>query len=509
MPMRRENVAAALRYLQDKADLRGRLQRATSLDPQEQDLADIAVETGASLVPGVGPALAARDFERARRANDEAGMAMAAAGAIPGGKLAKLLKGFDPTRLELDVYHGTPHRFPATEANPLGEFDASKIGTGEGAQAYGHGIYLAEAPGTAEIYKRALAEDVVAVDGNRIAAKRSVDARRDPESIAVNALISAQSGQVDDPFATAMQRLGGKYGPRNEYDAKAIEVIRNWRNKGAKIEEGGVMYKADLPDEMIDRMLDWDKPLSKDAPQAIKDAFNKLAQTYPDLKEKLFAAYREGQPGSHYYSLLNDYAKTGDLVKNQTFASDAMRQAGIPGIKYLDAGSRGQGGTGTRNFVVFPGEEKKVRILERDGQKAPPQKIAQALEAASSKTVKAEPQPFGVQGYLNDDLRRVKQNFFSQYGVEENKQFSKDYEVVELAKLKPSENINESKIQSLMKTMREEGNARDNPIPPIIVDSEGNILDGHHRYEAAKRLGAKYVPIVELFDKRKGPVFSE
>jgi hypothetical protein len=43
-----------------------------------------------------------------------------------------------------------------------------------------------------------------------------------------------------------------------------------------------------------------------------------------------------------------------------------MRQLGIPGIKYLDAGSRGQGGTGTRNFVVFPGEEKKVKILKRE-----------------------------------------------------------------------------------------------------------------------------------------------
>ena len=98
MPMRREQVAAALKYLGDKANLRQRFERATSLDPQEQDLADIAVETGASLVPGVGPALAARDFERARRADDEAGMAMAAAGAIPGGKLAGLLKRYDPTR---------------------------------------------------------------------------------------------------------------------------------------------------------------------------------------------------------------------------------------------------------------------------------------------------------------------------------------------------------------------------------------------------------------------------
>ena len=51
MPLRREDVAAALKYLQDKADLRGRFERATSLDPQEQDLADIAVETGASIIP--------------------------------------------------------------------------------------------------------------------------------------------------------------------------------------------------------------------------------------------------------------------------------------------------------------------------------------------------------------------------------------------------------------------------------------------------------------------------
>ena len=356
MPMRREQVAAALRYLGDKADLRRRAERMVSLDPQEQDLADIAVETGASFVPGVGQALAARDVERARRANDPAGMAMAAAGAIPGGKLAKLLKGFDPTRLELDVYHGTPHRFPATEANALGEFDASKIGTGEGAQAYGHGIYLAEAPGTAEIYKRALAEDVVAVDGNRIAAKRSVDARRDPESIAVNALISAQSGQVDDPFATAMQRLGGKYGPRNEYDAKAIEVIRNWRNKGAKIEEGGVMYKADLPDEMIDRMLDWDKPLSEQ-PAAVREAIETRVR-HSNSSRKFLST---NPTGEQLYDMFSD---RGDH-RNPIEAAAAFKEAGIPGIKFQDAGSRGRGGSGTRNFVVFPGEEKKVRILER------------------------------------------------------------------------------------------------------------------------------------------------
>lgn len=43
------------------------------------------------------------------------------------------------------VWHGSPHKFD--------KFDSSKIGTGEGAQAYGHGLYLAEAPDVAKGYR--------------------------------------------------------------------------------------------------------------------------------------------------------------------------------------------------------------------------------------------------------------------------------------------------------------------------------------------------------------------
>ena len=69
----REQIAAALKYIGDKADLRKRYERMTSLDPQpDTDLADVAVETVGGFVPGVGQALAARDVERARRANDPA-----------------------------------------------------------------------------------------------------------------------------------------------------------------------------------------------------------------------------------------------------------------------------------------------------------------------------------------------------------------------------------------------------------------------------------------------------
>jgi len=104
MPVRREQVAAALKYLGDKADVKRRYERLTSLDqPQDSDAIDMALEMGGSLVPGVGPALAARDFERARRADDPAGMAMAGASALPLGKLVGALKGYDPTMQKIFI----------------------------------------------------------------------------------------------------------------------------------------------------------------------------------------------------------------------------------------------------------------------------------------------------------------------------------------------------------------------------------------------------------------------
>ena len=82
--MRREQVAAALRYLQQKADLRRRVESATSLDqPTDQDAADVAVDIAAGFVPGIGQAQAARDFERSRRQGDRLGQLLAGVGMIP------------------------------------------------------------------------------------------------------------------------------------------------------------------------------------------------------------------------------------------------------------------------------------------------------------------------------------------------------------------------------------------------------------------------------------------
>jgi hypothetical protein len=62
--------------------------------------------------------------------------------------------------------------------------------------------------------------------------------------------------------------------------------------------------------------------------------------------------------GSGMYGLLA--AMRGGEDQASTF----LRGQGIPGIRYLDGGSRGAG-QGTRNFVVF--DDQLPKILERNG----------------------------------------------------------------------------------------------------------------------------------------------
>jgi hypothetical protein len=55
-----------------------------------------------------------------------------------------------PVESKIVAYHGSPHDFE--------KFNSDKIGTGEGAQAYGHGLYFAENPTIARSYANGLAK---------------------------------------------------------------------------------------------------------------------------------------------------------------------------------------------------------------------------------------------------------------------------------------------------------------------------------------------------------------
>ncbi len=152
---------------------------------------------------------------------------------------------------------------------------------------------------------------------------------------------------------------------------------------------------------MVNRMLDYDKPLSEQ-PKNVQEVLAKLGDPQEKLDaydNALLKALFEDAPdpgatprnplGSEIINKLeNQYGRAG--------ASEYLKSLGVPGIRYLDAGSRGQGGSGTRNFVVFPGEEKKVSILERDGKK-----LANALKATAAQKQDVEVNLYPVRNQPN------------------------------------------------------------------------------------------------------------
>lgn len=279
--------------------------------------------------------------------------AIAGGGVVPGMDLAAT------------VWHGSPHKFPPTPNNPLGEFDFSKIGTGEGAQAYGHGGYLGGARATGEQYQKALAGKDQGMAG-QIAANALRG--RTPES-AIDALSLNLVGVT--PEARAMTQ-------------QAIDLIKQGDANQ------GYLYKVDLPDEAIARMLDWDKPLSQQ-PESVRAALTPEAlglqyQQLPNGNHAFVNAQgtrvgnmqKGGTSDSFRTNWLDSVANSGlsgrevyQSINDGMFGADkaaaALRQAGIPGIRYLDGGSR-SAGQGSSNYVVFPGNENMLRILERNGQ---------------------------------------------------------------------------------------------------------------------------------------------
>ncbi len=245
----------------------------------------------------------------------------------------------------LTVFHGSPHKFS--------KFDASKIGTGEGAQAYGHGIYLAESPAVADSYRSALSSSRTKFDGKPLSALNMLE--RDAADY-----VTTYGGKQQ-----ALDVLNSKLNAASKFDD--LDYLAKVRDRliNANVSvEKGAFYKADLPDEEIAKMLDWDKPLSQQSRAIQKFALENSKPLAKLVKFQQANKLNENPPKSIYD--LSGGELMRELGSPQEVAQK-LRDSGIPGVRYLDQGSRGAN-KGTSNFVVFPGEESKVRIMEINGK---------------------------------------------------------------------------------------------------------------------------------------------
>ena len=254
------------------------------------------------------------------------------------------------------VYHGSPHKFD--------KFDSSKIGTGEGAQAYGHGLYFAENPAVALDYRQRLSKPQMTVEEKY----RAYDPTQSQDIFeqAAGRLLAKHTGKVDAAIAEAKTFVD------HPDTANVIKKLEGMRTAKVSIKPGteGSMYRVDLPDTQIAKMLDWDKPLSEQ-PESVRKAMESsglLDAARQAVKDRFTSAKSiEALTGADIEGILRSYAKDAKrgtwfdmgVSGNKELASSRLKEMGIPGIKYLDQGSRA-GGKGTYNFVVFDDQIPKI-----------------------------------------------------------------------------------------------------------------------------------------------------
>ena len=319
--------------------------------------------------------------------------------------------------LRMVAWHGSPHTFD--------KFDISKIGTGEGAQAYGHGLYFTDKEAVAQHYKDALERRVpvtLKINGTELTEANSLSDYRDAfgesaegyDTQYFRAMIEAIENDKLDDVKIIDRKL----------HAHVQDLLRN--NNVEVIKPRGAKYRVDLKPEQDEYLL-WDKPFSQQSEKVQKALMNKVVyssdiRTYKESQEELdyldkhgkldtpewdkhverlrelrkeyplteiFAEDKEGD--EIYEAIANDedsdkreawveqrdwlirnkgashpetLAHLADNPRADKLASEKLKSLGIRGIKYLDGTSRGKG-EGSYNYVIFDDADVEIQEVLR------------------------------------------------------------------------------------------------------------------------------------------------
>jgi hypothetical protein len=202
-----------------------------------------------------------------------------------------------------------------------------KIGTGEGAQAYGHGLYFAENEGIARGYRDALA-------GTKVPSG-------DPVSNAWDMIhrLGGNDPQTREMIRQSFVDMAGDANPKTaEFARQSVEAIDSGAVDAFKAP--GSMYEVNINADP-EAFLDWDKPF------ASADDLERFAARFdsvdPEMRRRIedygYVRQQQGGPMPDGNDLLREvFGGVGE--KASVRATEMMREAGIPGIRFLDAGSR-------------------------------------------------------------------------------------------------------------------------------------------------------------------------
>lgn len=271
-------------------------------------------------------------------------------GAINKVSLGILRGNVKPTRLKDGVlyqsaYHGSPHLFDT--------FSTDFIGSGEGAQAHGWGLYFAQDKKVAENYRRKLTgqkfiedfekkfelrdnidyEDLIYEiheEGRQIDPKyqRVIDAVQKESRFGFDGFRQGLMAYLNDPIAF-------------EYSEPVDKALAQY---------DGRLFELDIPEtkNMLDEQLPFDKQ-----PPEVQDGIRKLLV---DQEGEAAADIDMSRvTGKRMLKYLEDVARYSGERNPQKWAALKLNEYGIKGISY-------DGKRDGRCFVVF--DDKAVKIME-------------------------------------------------------------------------------------------------------------------------------------------------
>lgn len=245
-----------------------------------------------------------------------------------------------PASFSIFAFHGTPHK--------VDEFSTEQIGTGEGAQAYGYGLYFAESRETGEAYRKQLSSQ------SRFLPRWLLDGKSSKEA-GVPDIIFLENIGIDGEIGKEKQRLesrirSAKKNPDLWTDADQVikeaeegliwlEENQDAAERVSYDERQGSLYSVELNVEQ-DELLDWDKP-SKKQSKLIRKSLDKMLSKTTGVsfsKQNRLRTLKRNlstHDGGSLYNTFVDYLG-GDAQQ----ASSDLAAAGIKGIRYLDGASR-------------------------------------------------------------------------------------------------------------------------------------------------------------------------
>ena len=277
----------------------------------------------------------------------------------------------------IEAWHGSPHDFD--------RFDISKIGTGEGAQAYGHGLYFAENQGVARSYQ---------LMGDATINGRPFD-MNNPVHKAVSMIdeFGSREAAIRESVGRIAHDPGDFYG----------DVLNHLESGRAlpELDTAGKMYKVRITADK-EQMLDLDQPLNQQTLQVQEAVKRAMGIDYHGN----FDAAKSARLWQEFQGADGKTAvRQGFIASDDRLVAQRLADAGIPGLKYFDEGSRparsladtqqsidyyrsilknepenkfaaeqlkiyeddlSKAETGTRNFVVF--NDKHVEITHKNGK---------------------------------------------------------------------------------------------------------------------------------------------